>query len=168
MENMFGRIINCTLFIILFVWITSCAGTNTTGKLSSQNKSLDSLSQIIFLNYSIQKDNKEGYNIELINKIVADGKIKKNSNQISTAKEGDLKCLILDENKLPISTIIISDPFIKKVEYQQENGSLTSKEVILDSADFSIRMQLDRGSRYIAIERINPNDSSYLLLTEID
>lgn len=167
MKHTVGTVINRILISFLLVWITSCSGTKTSGDLSSQNKKAGDTPHFIFLNYSIKRDSIEGYKVELINKIVSDGKIKMNTGNHSPAKAGDLKCLALNEDKHPISNINIPDPLIKTVEYQNENGLLAKREVKLDSTVFSVRMQLDKHTKFIALERINPPNSSYLIITEI-
>lgn len=168
MKTIPGRLSGGIFFLINFFLITSCASTQSSSQLAGQDASSENIPRIIFLNFSIERNNEETIQIDLIDKIVTEGTMKMNITPLATPKEGDLRCMTLDGNKRPISTIIVPDPFIKKLEYQQEDGSLTSKQELLDRADFSVRMPLDSGSRYIAVERINPNESSYLLITEIN
>ena len=168
MKRNFGIAINLMLLVLLVAWITSCTGTKKTTDVTTYEEQTEYAPQIIFLNYSLERDSLDGYKIELINKIVSYGTIKPNTHHHSTGKSGDLKCLTLDANKQPISDIIIPDPLTKRIEYQQEDRSLASRQVILDRAEFSVRMQLDSASNFIAIERIDPSGSSQLIITEID
>lgn len=172
MKTISRKVIRSILFIILFIWITSCAGTkatseNTTSNNTIQDSASEIIPQIVFLNFSIWRDQTEQFHVELINQIVSKGNIKEGLNLYTTPKEGDLKCFALDENKHPISSILVPNPLVKRIEYQQEDGSMTSREIFLDSTEFSIRMQLNEEARYVAIERINPTDSSFLVINEI-
>ena len=153
--------------LLILFWITSCANSKLTSTTSSQNTAVIKSPQVIFLNYSFWKDQDKTYHIELINETVTGGQIKDPSGHHTESREGDLKCLTLDQNRAPIFTVIVPDPLVKRVEVPQEDGTLTSKVVELDSAVFSVRMPLDPSSRFIAVERISPSDSSFLFVTEI-
>lgn len=147
---------------------TSCMGTKNTTDLKKSKEQTAHIPQIIFLNYSLERDSLEVYHVELINTILAPGTLKPTIHHNSTGKTGDFRCLIMDANKQTISFIIVPDPLTRRIEYQQDNGSLTSKQIQLDRAEFSVRMQLDSASRYIAIDRINPSGMAQLIITEID
>ena len=135
---------------------------------SGVNELIESAPQIIFLNYSIKRNHQNDYQIELINKIVAEGRLKADEVPHQKESEDDLDCLTLDKDKRPLSIQTIPDPFTKRYEYPQEDGSLTSRQITLDSTVFSVRMQLDHASRYVAVKRSNPPGSSYLIITEIE
>ena len=125
--------------------------------------------QIIFLNYSIKRNAAGSPEIRFINKIVADGKLKKNSPENQSLENGDLICIELDDNSQPIKRINISNPLSRIVEYVDESGALAKKTIELDSAQFSVRMQLDANAEAIAIEQINGSgvSSSNLIVTKL-
>jgi hypothetical protein len=140
-------------------------------EVAAKNTTDDNAPQIIFLTYSIRKDREQGgYAIELINKITTQGKIKTNADELTVPKAGDLRCVALDESQQPLSTLIIPDPLNETVEYATENGNLAKKEIALDSAQFSVRMQLSAITKFIAIERIDTPDSqaTQLILTQLN
>jgi hypothetical protein len=168
MKRKFSFAIGIIVLVLSVALFTSCTGTKKTADLAISEEQTAYTPQIIFLNYSLERDSLEVYNIELINKIVASGTVKPTIHHNSTGKPGDFRCLILDANRQPISDIIVPDPLTKRIEYQQENGSLSSRQIQLDRAEFSVRMQLDSASRFIAIERINPSGTSQLIITELD
>ena len=168
MRKNFGIPTNLLLLILLGAWFTSCTGSKKTTDETKYEAQKEYTPQIIFLNYSFERDSLEGYKIELINKIVSNGTVKPTIHHHSTGKSGDLKCLTLDANKQPISDIIIPDPLTKRIEYLKEDNSLASRQIKLDHAEFSVRMQLDTASNFVAIERIDPSGSSLLIITEID
>lgn len=125
--------------------------------------------QIIFLNYSIKRNAAGSPEIRFINKIVADGKLKKNSPENQSLENGDLICVELDDNSQPIKRINIPNPLSRVVEYVDESGELAKKTIELDSAQFSVRMQLDANAEAIAIEQINASgvSSSNLIVTKL-
>ena len=168
MKRNFGIAINLMLLVLLVAWITSCTGTKKTTDVTTYEEQTEYAPQIIFLNYSLERDSLEGYKIELINKIVSNGTVKPTIHHHSNGKSGDLRCLTLDANKQPISNIFIPDPLNKRIEYLKEDNSLASRRIKLDHAEFSVRMQLDSASHFIAIDRIDPAGSSQLIITEID
>ena len=126
--------------------------------------------EIIFLNYSIKKSSTGSPEIRFTNKIIANGSLKASFQENSTDKAGDLKCIELDAGSQPIKSIIIPNPLQKTVEYVSESGQLGMKEVELDSAEFSVRLQLDPKTESIAIEQIgdlNGDSTNFLIVTKI-
>jgi hypothetical protein len=168
MRRNLGIPTNLLLLILLGAWFTSCTGSKKITAETKYEAQKEFTPQIIFLNYSVERDSLEGYKIELINKIVTEGKAKPDIYQHGSPKDGDLLCITLDSDKQPISKMVIPDPLIKRAEYQQDDGSLASKQVVLDHSDFSVRMQLDSASHFISIDRFNPAGSSNLIITEIN
>lgn len=153
---------------LLYACITSCAGSKSTSEATVGGvEQTEDQAQIIFLNYSIKKNTGNVPHIEFISKIVAEGNLKSGLMHHAEPREGDLNCLTLDENKRPLSSILVPDPLKRRVEYQQEDGSLTTRELSLDSTVFSVRMQLENASRYVAVKRSDSPGGSYLILTEI-
>lgn len=163
-----GIPIKFMLLILWVAWISSCTGSKKITNETTDQVQTAYTPQIIFQNYTLERDSLDNYTIKLINTIVSEGKIKPGLHHYSSSKSGDLKCLILDANKKPISDITIPDPLTKRIEYQQEDRSLTSRLLLLDQAEFSVRLQLDSASSFIAIERIDPSGTSRLFTTEID
>lgn len=150
--------------------LLACRGTHTSTRTVTNSESATRTSQIIFLNYSIKLDKSKGeYEINLINKIIAEGKLKTISFAPDIRKPGDLECVALDNNLEPVDSIIISDPLNITVESVDENNAYFRKEISLDSAQFSVRMQLNIRTDAIAIKK-NANSksqTSYLIITRI-
>lgn len=115
--------------------------------------------RIIFLTYNIQIDENGGdEKVELVQKIVTEGSIKKRSPAEENGKIGDLLCVQLGNNKEKINQILIENPLIKTVEYADQQGNLTKKEIKLDHVQFSLRVQLAQDTKYIVIEKIMATD----------
>ncbi len=159
--------IRSVLLLLLVALISSCSGVKSISDNSVKEEFAEELPQIIFLNYSIKKDNKEVYQIELISQIISEGRLKTVEKPHLKKSKEDLECLTLDKDKRPLSILTIPDPFTKRYEYLQEDGSFTSQIASLDSTVISVRMQLDPASRYVAIKRSDPTGGFYLIITEI-
>lgn len=125
--------------------------------------------QIIFLNYSIYRKSAPKHKVQFVNKIIANGELKMNSSEEFDYKTGDLKCIQLSENSISIDSLYISNPLRKVVEYADEFGQFSKKVIVLDSAQFSIRMQLDPNTEFIAIEQVDVENkiNTNLIVTKI-
>jgi hypothetical protein len=148
----------------------SCIVIHLGGRTEPSEDKAIQTPQIIFLNYSIKLDkSKQEPEIQLINIITAEGKLKKNSSDQEIPKPGDLKCITLNNNLEPIDSMIISDPLNITVESIDGNNSLFKKEIARDSAQFSIRLQLTKEIQSIAIKKNSNSDNqnTYLLITKI-
>jgi hypothetical protein len=69
----------------------------------------------------------------------------------------------------PVDSITITDPLNITVESVDKNNALFKREIARDSAQFSIRMQLNKNTDAIAIKK-NANSkvkNPYLLITKI-
>lgn len=103
----------------------------------------DSKPQLVFLNYTITKDVNGNLETRFINKIIADGRLKDNSHKKELNKVGDIECIQYDKNNLVIERSYISNPLKPIVEYVNDDGDLEKRQLDLDSAQFSIKLQLD-------------------------
>lgn len=134
--------------------------TNTTSKVITNDK-------IIFLNYSISKKDTGVKKIELISKIIAEGKIKKNSNKFITKESiGDLQCIQMDDSKTPLKSVFIENPLSKIIEYVNESNALEKRKIETNTIPFSIRVQLEPQTKFIVINEIMaPNKKALSLIT---
>lgn len=155
--------------LILFTGFVSCSGSKSVFEDTGSSAELvKHEAQLIFLNYSIKKKADNSYQLELINQIVTAGTRKQPASHPHEQVESDLSCLILDKDKRPLSTQAIPDPFTKRVEFLQEDGSYSTREISLDSTVISIRMPLESASRYVAVRQSGSGGGPYLIMTEID
>lgn len=151
------------VYIIILLLLTGCTSqkkNNDDNTKSDINVSL--ASKIIFLNCRVYKNLDETIKVNLINKIITEGKLKKDDQTITTNNERDFKCIQLDVNSLPIDSLHISNPLITDIEYVGSSEILSKKRVELDSTDFSIRMQLNSHTKFIFFRMIN-NPNTILL-----
>ncbi|MFD2726771.1 hypothetical protein [Hyunsoonleella rubra] len=135
--------------------IKSSANTNTT---------IEQPPQLIFLNYSIAQNSNGIKTVKLLSSKKVEGKIKggKFKNNIT---QNDLICYQLKNKSSVISKIVIEDPLHKRVEYLGESRSFKVAQIESDSAYFSIRLQLNPETRYIAIG--DNTTENYFLLSKV-
>lgn len=127
--------------------------------------------KIVFLNYTISKDDNGNKHIQFINKIITEGKLKNNSDTyFKTGTVGDLKCSQLDKDSVAIKTIIIKNPLSKTIEYLNDSLNFESKKMELNRAPLSLRLPLYDQTKYISIAEITDSlqHSQHLITTKLD
>lgn len=173
--------------MVVIMWISSCKADGNRSS-AGENLSFDEVKsssgpmtpsagsepeaekpKIVFLNYSVKRNSGGDPEVRFINKIIAGGKIKEGFSDHQEATVGDFKAVELDGNHEPVKSIIIPNPLTKVAEYVNDSGELTKQTFSLDSAAFSIRMQLDASTEAIAIEQINASGSgtTNLIVTKL-
>ena len=111
-------------FIVLIFSFLSCASKQKTVT------HIETTPKLIFLNYTIEETTNGSKKVTFINKIIADGKLKKSSNKyINEGVFGDLECNQLDANSNIIQSVIIKNPLIKFVEYVDESKNFQTKKL---------------------------------------
>lgn len=128
-------------------------------------------SKLIFLNYTISMDDHGNKNIQFINKIVTDGKLKNNTNQyLNKGSIGDLICQQLDKDSTEITSITIQNPLSKHIEFLNDSLIFETKKVDLKSAPLSLRLQIHHNTKFIAINHIidSLQNSKTLIITKLD
>lgn len=119
--------------LILLVATSSCQIANNSrsnggGEANvSQSENLANTPQILFLNYSMRRNSAGTNELRFINKIVAEGQLKKEPQENRTYKVGDLRCVELDANAEPIKSTYVPNPLNRTVEYVNELGELSKK-----------------------------------------
>jgi hypothetical protein len=111
--------------------------------------------RIVFVNYNITKDSDGNIAINMINKIITEGKLKQDLSHKENVEFGDLKVIQTNNRSKPIRSIIIANPLVKNVEYADASGRLSRKIIELETTKFTIRMQLDPQTKYIIIKQLN-------------
>lgn len=145
----------------MFFTLNGCISSNKASSISISNDGDD---KIIFLNYSIHIKKKK--KVELTNYIISEGKLKTNSERKINPKKGDLKCTQLDSESREINHIYIEDPLNKSIEYVDDQGNLNRKQITLEDAIFTIRMQVSRNAKIIFIEEWDDTQSKLKRLSK--
>ena len=135
--------------LILILLISSC---------KTKQIGTDRPPMIIFLNYDISKDSDGEIKVDFINKIISEGRLKKDLSQEKSFAKDDIICIQNNSRSKPIQSMIIPNPFVKRVESIDDSGRLYMKLIEVDSTQISIRMQLNPLTKFIILEQMNkPN-----------
>tara|TARA_R110000868_G_scaffold8478_5_gene43941 strand:- start:26678 stop:27148 length:471 start_codon:yes stop_codon:yes gene_type:complete len=127
--------------------------------------------KLIFLNYTISKDDNNKKSIQFINKTITDGKLKSNSNKyIKIGGSGDLKCSQLNKDSVEVTSVIIKNPLLKIIEFVNDSLIFENKKIDLQKTSFSLRLQLHSKTTFIAIKEIKDSlqNSNTLIITKLD
>jgi hypothetical protein len=148
----------------------SCRATHSSVGNYVNRDSETATPQIIFLNYSVILGKTKGVpEVHLLNSTITEGKLKTINSDPEIRKPGDLECVSLDINLEPIDSILISDPLNITVESVDDENAFFKKEIARDSAQFSVRMQLNEKVHAFGIKKNShiEEENSYLLITKI-
>lgn len=174
--------------LAIIVLLASCkadsntASTGGQGSFNGKNETSDEAPpplqtvaepeapRIVFLNYTISRTSGGSPEVRFINKVMTSGRVKKDVSHAHEVVSGDLKVTELDGSLQPVKSIVIPNPLSRTVEYQDNSGELTKKTLELDSAQFSVRMQLDAKTEAIAVEQVNASGTGTvnLLVTKLN
>ena len=116
--------------------------------------------KIAFITYKISKG-QEGNSIELIEVIMAKGKLKVQENsQIKTV--GDYQLIQLDKNGNQIDLTTVKNPLNQTIEYVNDNGEFAKKDLTFQSKETSIRVQIKPNASSIIMQEIGNESKNYL------
>jgi hypothetical protein len=156
-------------WVVVMVELTSCSAFRKSPAAETVIAT-EEVSRIVFLNYSIVNDTAMGnYKIRLINQIISEGKLKDPNSGTLKPEINDLDYLVLDEKSNLLSRKFIANPLNKELEYVSEEGQLAVKFFQADSAQFSLRIQLEPKAKYIVLEKYTGIETKniHLLTSEI-
>ncbi len=170
MSKLFSRFY-CQFMQIVLVCclIVGCKTTDNYSSLPNAGVAATSQSKIIFLTYEISKNKSGQLDLVLLQKIIADGTLKKVPEHGQNYIPGDLLCTQLDEHKSMLDQFKIDDPLVKVYEFANEGGELNKFKMNLKQSQFTIRRQLSSETRFVSIQQIGkaPHENILLLTTEI-
>ncbi len=159
-----AKLIVQMFFLLGMLPLLSC--TSQAQPVSSKEK-VESNLQLAFFNYTISKDLNGNLETQFINKTITKGRLKDTSNNKVLTKLGDIMCIQYDKNNRVLERIYISNPLKPIVEYVNDDGDLEKRQLDLDSAKFSIKMQLNEQTQGIRLLLIDAsgNPSTELIIT---
>lgn len=115
--------------------------------------------KIVFLTFSVRQPDstKERYAFQLINKVFADGELKKNlfSQQPVIEPYAYYYAVSNDTNEKD-QLIKIADPLLMSFEYTEEDGVFRKIQVKKDSGQITIRFQWTPDVKYISVYKPHP------------
>ena len=158
------------LLLIMVSFMVSCNPPKNAYSSDIQESNAKETSKILFLDYQLKRDSATAtYDAQLINMIIKEGSIKEYQQHAGQAEIDDLELLVLDRNQQIISHRHIPNPLDKSVEYVNDARQLEQKMIHLDSAQFSVRLQIEPGASSILLNRIkgDNNEETLLLNTSI-
>lgn len=117
------------------------------------HETLENNPKLIFLNYTISKNENGEKQMGFLNKIITDGKLKNNTFP-KTGVIGDLKCMQLDENTNLLQSIIIKNPLEKVLEFVNDSLTFEKRKVELKNSELALRLQLHNKTKSIVISEI--------------
>ncbi len=144
-------------YIVLFMLLISCNAvkkSTATELATKENTNVVATAKIIFLNYKVSKDSNNKIKVRLLNKLITEGKLKKNRDMHLTSKSNDFICVQLDKDLAYIEGESIANPLLKNVEYVDATGKLAKKQIALDTTEFFVRMQLAPKTKYISLKMV--------------
>ena len=144
---------NTTLIAMSFLILVIQCSCGIKRKSIQETKLPESNPKLMFLNYTISKNENGEKHMVLLNKIITDGKLK-NYTFPKTGVVGDLKCTQLDRNTNKLQSIIIKNPLSQTVEFINDSLILEKKQINLDNRELSLRLQLDNKTKIIVISEI--------------
>lgn len=142
----------------------SCASKQV---LTEKESIAHSEPKLLFLNYKIAKTTNDEKTIILINHKVTDGKLKNTSLIEEKLNLGDLEYNLLDKSLNEIEKKSVKNPLVKIVEYINDLGNFEKRIIDLDSAQFSLRLQLPNNAKYIVIKELTQTGLKKHVTTEI-
>lgn len=148
----------------------SCSVSKNTADLSDSGSKPEDTPRILFLNYEITRDSVNStYTARLINMMRADGSLKENRTPLYKPVTGDLEIQVLNANQQVLTTLYIANPLDKSVEFVNDAGELQQKMISLETAQFSVRMQLEPDAHSALLKRITGpgSENTFLLKTPI-
>ena len=152
-----------TLLLLLFV-VLSCASKQ---QIISEESKIIPKPKLLFLNYQISKTTDNKKTIVLINQKTIDGKLKNKTKTELKTSLGDLEYIILDNDFNEIGKNSIKNPLVKIVEFINDLGNFEKRIIDLDSAQFSMRLQLPLNAKYIVISELTQTGTKKHITTEI-
>lgn len=163
---MYQTKIGLTALIILFmVSAMSCNPSKNTISSDQNENNSEEKSRILFLNYQLTRDSSQSnYNAQLINMILKNGTIKDSQINTDRAEKDDLELLVLDNKQQTISQRHIPNPLDRSVEYVNEAGQFERRMIHLDSAQFSVRLQIESIASSIVLKRIHGEEKEGTIL----
>ncbi len=152
---MYKLLFKYQFFLLVFVLsFISCSHKNKS--LAKSDTVITEAPKIVFFTFSITKDTLlKTVNIILKNKTVVDGKFKDQEQLSAKNSPNNLKLVFGNGNKT-LKEIYVEHPLYKRVDVYGDKGEITSKEINLTTAEFTVRIEQQKGmNKVIVTEFVN-------------
>ncbi|HLT32261.1 MAG TPA: hypothetical protein VKZ98_00595 [Aquaticitalea sp.] len=121
--------------------------------------------KLLFINYSVSKNNGGKVDVQFINKIITKGRLKDRSNLRPLVGVGDIECLQLDKNNKVLERSYYSNPLQPIVEYLNDDNELEKRQMQLETAQLAIKLQLNERTETIKLIRMEASGAATELLS---
>lgn len=152
----------CLISIPILVGCNALKRSKVVDETNNVNQFVEP--KIIFLSYQVTKKIDETIKIDLTNKIIVEGNLKKNSQKQVLNSNDNFVCVQFNKSLSPIDSLQLSNPFIKNVEYVDELGMFVKQRIELDTSELFLRMKLNPLTKFISLKTMNPQKSSPLII----
>lgn len=162
------KIVTFLKLLPVFLYTLACisCGVNREASASEKTYEVKQTPKIVFLNYSIKKNENGKKTVTFLNSKKVKGSLKNQKRILDkTGNLGDLVCTQLDATSATLSEQLIKNPLVKTLEYVDETKNFKVVQMELDSSEFTVRLQLYPETKYIAIN-INSKQNP-LILTNV-
>jgi hypothetical protein len=146
-------------FGILMLLLMGCQTPKAAVEETGQE--VDRKAQIGFFVYRAYKDGEAVPKIKMVEQLAVDGTVKTRKKESAIADAADLMFVQVSKDQKILESEHIEDPLHKVIEYQLDSGELTKKMIALDSADFTVRVNLH--ALATAVEIRMASDSTTIL-----
>jgi len=150
------------LFIIIFAVtaLTSChhkiAPVGTTTVASAE--------RILFLAYEVTRDSVSGkISAKILYQKKATGIVKPNSIERAANELGNWRVIVTDRKDKPVESLLIENPFHRKLEYVGTDGKLSIKEVWLSRAEIAVRLNYKINMTKVVLQEIRQHKKNYTI-----
>lgn len=157
-------------FILLVCSLVFLGGCKTSKEQVAEDTEKEILlvqntPEILMVNFSMNAMD----SVKIVNSIKNPGKLRGGFDAISDPGEGDLIISFLNDSNVICFKTIVENPLKKKVEYSETDdlSQLTAKTFDLDSAYFSIRVQMDACFKQLRVEKYESEKFKQLGLYQI-
>ena len=152
------------LFVLSFL---SCTPKNKS--LASAKVIENEIPQIVFLTFNVVKDTlTKKVSISLKNKIVVNGKFK-DQEQISAKNSPNNLTLVFGNGNKVLKEIYIEHPLYKRVDVYGDKGEISTKEINLTTAEFTLRIEKQKEINKVTIhEFVNFTETKSINILKLD
>lgn len=148
------------MYPLTAVLLFSCNTFQKTSVADTGNSPATQPPRILFVNYVIRHDEvASGYQVDLISKTISEGRLKDNDQGIKTPAMNDLEYVVLDMDSSVLDHGFIANPLYQSIEFVGDDGLLSRKDVVLDSNQFFLRIQLDPAANTIYLRQFTGSTS---------
>ncbi|HMQ07645.1 MAG TPA: hypothetical protein PKC30_10120 [Saprospiraceae bacterium] len=149
------------VIFVFFIFFSGCKSSKPVEEIQglSEGKKWDANNNgILFLTILFKGgDHSIPVGAELAQCIIRDGKIKESTNLIKPPQAGDVYINVYSGDSIMVSTHLIKNPLIQHVEFSDEEGFLTTKEIRLPEKEHFIRFNLEKKVNNVKIISSDPN-----------